>query len=224
MQVNQERANAQWSASTGIYICWRATPVDNSMNHIRLEDFNPATTDCIRLGPFSRCLCDHSLTFHIPASFRPQVPEGEEVSWAELYPVWDGPPRAFPSKFKFVSCTFEGCKCRHFEFIPTFPEEIGESWLPRRPGFDIETYRPCCKCNHTSLQHNIATPGCRCREPGCRCGGWIPRYQCAACDGIATDHTIELEGERERVDAGRPVGQQYLPFEEIRAMIAQQFA
>lgn len=24
------------------------------------------------------------------------------------------------------------CKCQHFEYIPTRPEEVGEWWLPRR--------------------------------------------------------------------------------------------
>jgi hypothetical protein len=132
MQVQQERANAMWSASTGVYIAWRATAEDSSRNRIRLEDFDPTKVDCIRLGPFSRCLCDHSLAFHIPPSFRPEIPDGEAVNFAKLYPPWDGPPRMFPSKFRLTPCAVDGCRCRRFEFIPTFPEEIGESWLPRR--------------------------------------------------------------------------------------------
>lgn len=222
MQVKQERANAMWSASTGVYIAWRATAEDHSRNRIRLEDFDPTKVDCIRLGPFSRCLCDHSLEAHFPPSFRfSEKFEGQEVNFTELFPIWDGAPRDFPRSFKLVKCSFPGCRCPRFEFVPTFPEEIGESWLPKRPGFDLEAYRPCCRCNHQANVHDVGRPGAPCRQ--CGCGGWIARYQCAACDGIGPDHTIEVEGEKERAQAGRTYGQAYLPFEEIRDMIKQTF-
>lgn len=77
------------------------------------------------------------------------------------------------------------CACRRFEYVPVRPEEVGEWWLPRRPGFDVRQWRAKCKCSHAAGEH--APPfGLACRV--CRCARFTSAFRCVACDRAWDDH------------------------------------
>lgn len=77
------------------------------------------------------------------------------------------------------------CVCKSFAYIPTRPEELGESWLVRRKGFNLHTFRAKCKCKHGHDVHRPAPPR-RCTE--CGCGGFQSDFLCVVCDMRWEDH------------------------------------
>ena len=65
--------------------------------------------DCCRVGPRMRCFCGHSFHEHAVQSLTSRKPVA---------------PR----------CLVDGCPCTAYRFVPSRPEEVGDWWLPRRPG------------------------------------------------------------------------------------------
>lgn len=90
--------------------------------------------------------------------------------------------------------------------MPRRPEEIGEAWLVRRRGFDINVWRAKCKCGHGHDAHNANTMGC----PG-GMGKFQSAWMCITCDGKWEDHESLWESEEERRMMRRPVGQAFMP-------------
>ena len=139
--------------------------------------------DCIRLDSKSRCFCDHNLENHEPY-------------------------KRGKSKLKCFQC-----QCKSFNFIPQRPEDIGEWWLRRRPGFNEAMWRAKCRCKHTHVEHNPETKKCRAR--GCGCFRFESNFLCAACDRHLEDHSTFFENADTRKKKGLPYGQDYLPFNEL---------
>eukprot|EP00873_Tetraselmis_striata_P015359 jgi/Tetstr1/435623/TSEL_024524.t1 len=142
--------------------------------------------DCTRVGPSARCFCGHSFKAHTGAG---------TLSLGACGGGKSGP-----------------CKCKRFEFIPRRPEELGEWWLPRRKGFNINTWRPKCRCKHSHDEH--APPGApyhRCAAPGCGCGHFSSDFLCVVCDKHWEDHETVTETEAERRAGGRPVRSAFYP-------------
>lgn len=170
---------------------------------------NPTADECFRLGPAHGCFCQHALSDHLTRDGRCMGP-----------------------------CRAAGCRCRAFWFIPSRPEEVGDSWLPRRPDFDLTAWGPMCVCGCPSFYHHPLTQ--RCEGPaailrggvadrrlgraakeghaygmtkhGCRgCGAFTPRFACVACDAKWSEHVVRIDGAAERRAEGRTVGEAYRP-------------
>ena len=84
---------------------------------------------CFRIGSESKCFCGHLFKNHY-----------HEIT---------------KSKVKSNCIT---CKCQAFSFIPRRPEELGLWHLPRRKGFDVNSWRPSCVCKHTHEEHQAIRP------------------------------------------------------------------
>ena len=134
--------------------------------------------DCFRVGSQSRCFCGHLFGSH----------------------------QLVLAKSQKTNCT--ECKCAAFSFIPRRPEEVGQWHLPRRKGFDVNAWRPSCKCKHTHEQHNPVRPF-RCKA--CGCGVFQSDFCCINCDQKFEDHFTCYELEAERKAAGKPVREGYMP-------------
>eukprot|EP00435_Cladocopium_sp_Y103_P025502 s2600_g6.t1 len=133
---------------------------------------------CGRIGPSSRCLCGHEYSSHVWSKGR-----------KELRPACGS------------------CSCTGFRYMPRRPEEIGEWWLPRRKGFDIRSWRPKCKCQHSHEEHDPNTLSCRC----CGCHSFSSAWECITCEGKWEDHESLWENEEERRLLGKPIGQAFMP-------------
>ena len=68
-----------------------------------------AKEDCFRVGSDSRCFCGHLFNNH-----------NKEIS-----------------KNNRLKNNCQSCKCAGFRFIPRRPEELGQWWMPRRKGFNV---------------------------------------------------------------------------------------
>ena len=88
-----------------------------------------ATEDCFRIGSHSNCFCGHLYSSHNTDAFKKK-------------------PNTACSK----------CDCKHYAFIPRRPEELGQFWLPRRKGFNINQWKPSCICKHTHVEHKANRP------------------------------------------------------------------
>ncbi|CAM9798614.1 unnamed protein product [Ectocarpus sp. 12 AP-2014] len=99
------------------------------------------------------------------------------------------------------------CECQGFDSVPSRPEEIGEWWLPRRPGFDASSWRAKCRCGHTHEAHHPVRRTCG----SCKCGEFYSAYGCVVCEARQEDHQTQVETAEERVSAGRAVGRDYIP-------------
>lgn len=152
------------------------------------------TWDCIRLDSASRCFCDHTLEKHEPFHKRITASSGKQPK-------------------RFIKCLVTNCSCKSFNFVPQRPEDIGEWWLPKRPGFDGSAWRAKCRCKHTHVQHNPASK--RCKITGCSCFRFESNFLCAACDRHLEEHETFFEDTKTRQEFGLPCGQHYLPFNEL---------
>jgi len=132
---------------------------------------------CSRIGPHSRCFCGCGYSDHQWSAGR-----------RELAPA----------------CT--KCPCKQFKYIPRRPEEVGEWWLPRRRGFDINMWRAKCKCNHGHDQHD--PNNLRCPASG---GRYTSAWLCVCCEGKWEDHESLWESEQERRMENKPVGEAFMP-------------
>lgn len=142
--------------------------------------------DCIRVCKSSKCFCGHLLSDHA----------------------------SYTGKSVMVPCGVARCECKAFAFIPSRPEEAGEFWLQRRPGYDPSTWRAKCKCKHTHEEHQ-PTGLRRCRVRGCGCSKFFSNFLCCACDRHWEEHETSFETTSMRKDAGLPYGEAYLPFHEF---------
>ncbi|KAK3245261.1 hypothetical protein CYMTET_45159 [Cymbomonas tetramitiformis] len=103
-------------------------------------------------------------------------------------------------------CT--ACPCRCYDFVPSRPEEVGDWWLPRRKGFNVHTWRAKCHCGQPHDLHDPVTRG------GC-CPGFKSNYLCIVCECHQEEHETVFEDEAERVAAGRPVREAFVPLAEL---------
>lgn len=138
-----------------------------------------ATEDCFRVGSQSRCFCGHSFANH---------------------------ENKLGKKKLVTSC--KNCDCKAFRFIPRRPEEVGQWWLPRRKGFNVNTWRAMCKCKHTHEEHKATQPP-KCTK--CACYSFQSDFCCIGCDKMFEDHETLYETEQERARMGKPVRRDYYP-------------
>lgn len=80
---------------------------------------------CFRVGSESRCFCGHLFAAH-------------EKGFLKSGRVKN-------------NCTT--CDCKAFQFIPRRPEEVGQHWLVRRKGFNVNTWGAPCECKHSHMEH-----------------------------------------------------------------------
>lgn len=142
--------------------------------------------DCIRVCRSSKCFCGHLLSDHTQ----------------------------YTGKSVMVPCAVPRCECKAFAFVPSRPEEAGEFWLQRRPGYDPSTWRAKCKCKHTHEEHQ-PTGLKRCKLRNCGCSKFFSNFLCAACDRHWEEHETFFETIAMRKSAGLPYGEAYLPFHEF---------
>ena len=172
MDMEEEAANL--SISSGIYVTWRTT------KHNRKDD-------CTRIGPRSLCFCGHSYSDHMRSrSSRKPCSRSKKSK---------GGPKTGGKSSK---CG-DNCTCKGFEFIPQRPEEIGDWWLTRRKGFNVNTWRCKCRCGCAHDHHDAGSKHCK----DCGCGMFQSNFLCIACDGTWEEHTTLWEDERERKQEGR---------------------
>lgn len=136
---------------------------------------------CTRVGPSHKCFCGHSLADH-------------------------GQPKKTRRGLEAPLCN--ACGCRGFMYVPNEPEEVGDHWISRRAGFVPGTWSPSCRCNHRAWEHDPVTKKCR-KCTGCfRYDG---HHSCIVCEGHAQDHFTIFECAQDRIDARRPVHEEYFP-------------
>jgi hypothetical protein len=92
--------------------------------------------------------------------------------------------------------------------MPRRPEEVGMWWLPRRKGFNVNTWRASCKCKHTHVEHKANRPN-KCQQ--CSCYQFESDFACIGCDQKAEEHSTLYETEKEREAQGKPIRQEYYP-------------
>jgi hypothetical protein len=149
---------------------------------------------CSRVGPSHKCFCSHTLGDH-------------------------GAPKKTRRGLEPPSCN--ACGCKGFTYVPNEPEEVGDHWISRRPGFVPGQWSPACRCNHRAHEHDPVSMKCR-KCTGCfRFDG---HFGCIVCDGHAQDHITVFETAQERVNAGRPVHEAFFPLsrhgeEEFRDLV-----
>lgn len=138
-----------------------------------------AKEDCFRIGTNSKCFCGHLFKDHQKILTKTQQKN---------------------------NCTT--CDCKAFSFIPRRPEEIGQGHLPRRKGFDINTWRASCVCKHTHEEHSAVGPH-KCAT--CGCYDFQSDFCCISCDRKYESHVTLWETEKERQMAGKKIREAYLP-------------
>lgn len=100
------------------------------------------------------------------------------------------------------------CECVGFRFIPRRPEEVGMGHLPRRKGFNINTWGASCICGHTHKEHKAKRPH-SCKT--CNCYDFQSDFACVGCDKKFEEHETIYETERERKAEGKAVGLGFRP-------------
>ena len=89
---------------------------ESEMNGIYISWRSPKSKDdCFRIGSMSRCFCGC---------------------------LWSKHNQQITGKKFNTSC--KNCDCKMFAFIPRRPEEVGQWWLVRRKGFNINQWKPSC--------------------------------------------------------------------------------
>jgi len=158
--------------------------------------FNPdRQTECARIGKMSRCFCNHLYGKH------------------KLKVLKNG---------RFGKNPCAECKCENFRFMWRRPEEIGQNFLVRRKGFDINMWRPLCGgCKHPHPTHDPVRN--KCKE--CPCAKFISNFACLVCDGKWEAHETLYEDEELRRELGKAVGPKFYPLAdnpEIQEVFLQQ--
>ena len=144
------------------------------------------SVDCFRIGSNSMCICGHGFPCH------------DKIL----------------NKKKFSS-KCNKCKCKAFKYIPVYPEEIGEYWIPFQKNFSYQTYKVKCKCKHTWNEHD-GSGYYNCKK--CGCGEFNSAFCCAVCNKFWQDHEMSWETEDERRMNGKPVREDFIPFNEMPEM------
>jgi hypothetical protein len=139
---------------------------------------------CSRVGPSSMCFCGHLYSDHLQS-------------------------KKTLGNTKCSRCPSSNTFCHNYEFMFTRPEEVGDSFLPRRRGFNVHTWKPKCRCGHTHVDH--ANKVKRCDVKGCSCNAWESHFLCMNCDRHWEDHETVWETESERRQKGYAVGEAFIP-------------
>jgi hypothetical protein len=147
---------------------------------------NNKKIECFRIGSNSMCICNHGFNSH---------------------------EKILSKKKQSSKC--KSCKCKAFTYVPLFPEEIGEYWLPHRKDFKYSSWKAKCKCNHTWNEHS-AELFLSCLR--CNCFKLDSNFCCVVCDKFWQDHEMQWELEHERYMEGKPIGQEFVPFNEMPEM------
>ena len=138
-----------------------------------------AKDDCFRIGSNSRCFCGHLNSKH--------------------------DKQLVKNKFK-SGC--KDCDCKEFAFVPRRPEEVGQWWMPRRKGFDVNAWRAGCTCKHTHVEHKPNRPQ-KCTK--CSCFSFQSDFACIGCDQKLEEHCTLFETEKERQQLGKPIRADFYP-------------
>ncbi|GMH87110.1 hypothetical protein TrVE_jg10939 [Triparma verrucosa] len=152
---------------------------------------SPNPDFCSRVGPTSRCFCGCPFSEH-----------------------------AIKGKGKSSKC--RNCAgCRRFQFIFSRPEEVGDDYLPRRRGFNMNTWRAKCRCGHSHEEHcgPRGTTACT----ACGCGSFDSNFLCLVCDRHWEEHDTVFETGEERLDEGLPVGSDFIPLSEAPSLQSEIF-
>ena len=144
--------------------------------------------DCTRIGPRSLCFCGHPYSDHMTSTQRRK-------------------PCSHTKTGKSGSTTTRACGCEGFRFIPSRPEEVGDYWLTRRRGFNVNTWRCKCRCGHSHEEHDPKHLRCKL----CSCFHFQSNFLCVSCDAHWEDHETVFETEQERRGLNLPVGNDFLP-------------
>ncbi|ESO07294.1 hypothetical protein HELRODRAFT_76370, partial [Helobdella robusta] len=112
-------------------------------------------------------------------------------------------------------CKYPNCSCKHFAWVPSNPEEVGEFWLRRRKDFKENQWRAKCKCKHSHEEHD-ANGNHKCTKCSCPC--FQSNFLCAACDRRWEEHETFFENVSERRENGLATGIYFLPFSEIPSL------
>ena len=136
--------------SSSVDVPRRANPLERgTQNPIRLQhEFALITPDlpivyrqkgkdldCYRVNSTSKCFCNHKLNEHEKYTDNQQN--------------------------KLLKCQSVNCQCEAFSYVPSRPDEIGEQWVTKRPGFDPTTWHVQCKCNHGHERHDSKSKRCK---------------------------------------------------------------
>jgi hypothetical protein len=143
---------------------------------------------CCRVGSLHRCFCGHLMSSHRA----PQCHRGVPVTG---------------------SCN--ECSCKHFEYIPNEPEEVGEPWLARRANFVQGVWRPKCRCGHSNEMHDCNVKKCR----KCSCFQFNGMFACVVCDRPFDDHETCVETEAERLQRGMDVAARFTPLQGLPSQV-----
>ena len=81
-------------------------------------------------------------------------------------------------------------------------------WLPRRKGFNINTWGAPCQCGLSHMEHDANRPH---RSKASSCGGFISNFACISCDKKWEEHETIYEKENERVAERKSIREDYMP-------------
>ncbi|GMI25093.1 hypothetical protein TeGR_g4456 [Tetraparma gracilis] len=137
---------------------------------------------CSRVGPDSLCFCGHPYKAHLKS-------------------------KKSLGRTKCPECAASNRVCHNFQFMFTRPEEVGDTHLPRRRGFNVHTWKAKCKCGHPHDSH--ATRSTSCVE--CSCAAFSSNFLCGQCDAHWEDHETVWETGEERRSKGLVVGDAFVP-------------
>lgn len=184
---------AQTAMATGVYVVYR----------------NAATKqECARVGPSALCFCGHGMGAH-------RGPDGGRCGGGSKFSFGGGGGggKSFASPSSSPSSSSSPCACRRFEFVPRRPEEVGEWWLPRRRGFNVQAWRAKCRCGHGHDEHHPWTRRCAAAAcgGGCGCGTFSSAFCCVVCEAPWEAHETVAQDERERRAEGKSVQEDFLP-------------
>lgn len=142
---------------------------------------------CSRIGPLHKCFCGHPLASHAAVSTSKRGPQAPKCN---------------------------ACACDEYRYVPNEPEEVGEHWLSRRPGFVQGSWVAKCRCGHGSADHDPSHRGGSCNA--CRnCFRFEGHFLCGVCDGKFEDHVTLFETEDERRAAGKPIKGDFIPLKDM---------
>lgn len=115
--MQKEGIAATQSLNSGLYVTFIPRDTQDISDLNTREMYESQHQQCRRIGMGDICLCGHSLSDHKAVS--PKT-KGFIV-----------PPK----------CTTKGCRCFHYSYAPSRPEETGQWWLPRRSDFNLKSWR-----------------------------------------------------------------------------------
>ena len=146
---------------------------------------NGKEIDCFRIGSKNFCICGHGFNNHDKILNK----------------------NNFSNKCKI-------CSCNNFKYIPIYPEEIGEFWIPFQKYFSYDNWKAKCKCKHTWNYHFGNDLKCNL----CNCNMFHSDFCCVVCNKFWEDHFMIYDLENDRIKKGKPVREDFIPFNEMPEM------